>query len=386
MRFLYTLVIVMPCIFGSANSVREELLEEKTLIPSSRKVPLYKEIALSNCIENTHSEISNEPKRWLLSLDGGGIRGIMQLKMLAAIEKQTGKSIVNLFDAISGTSIGGVIACVLTMPDPANPSLPKYSAQNLLDFFELNKERFFVSKWQSLGGLFRTQYKTSSLKNMLLELLENNRFSERLLPVKITCNDLQIQQARFFRSTGTEDFYTRDLAMATAAAPTYFKPQYIKPLNIESHSGYLLTDGGTFMNHPVSAGKRLMQRVYGTQPNEIRILSLGTGVLGSMSRAESLKRGGMLAWAPTIANLCIAGSASADHYDAMFVHRENYHHFSPLIGEDNSALDDVSAHNIRELLMAAQITMEQPDFARTVDIINRNCELKLLAKTSLTAA
>lgn len=377
MRFLYTIAIVIPCIFGATNNLHDELDDTKHQLLSSSSVLSRSLIQ----VLNTES-LNTEPKKWLLSLDGGGIRGIMQLKMLAEIEKNTGKSIIELFDGVSGTSIGGVIACALTMPDPSNTKRPKYSPQNLLDFFAANKERFFVSKWQSVGGLLKTRYKTTSLKNMLLELLEDNLFSQRLLPVVITANDLQLERARFFPSTGPENFYTRDLAMATAAAPTYFKPQHILPINVASHSGYLLTDGGTFMNHPVTAGKRLINKFYGTEQDEIRILSLGTGTLGEIRRIAHLKRGGMLAWAPEIANICIAGSSSADSYNALFENGRNYHHFSPLIGAHNSALDDASAQNISELLLASQRIMEDREFTRVIDTIKHNYELK----TALNAA
>lgn len=380
MRFLYTLLILIPSIFGSANSFREEVDDKTHLLFKSAASAAPRDLSMTLSIDPQ----AIEPRKWLLSLDGGGIRGIMQLKMLAEIEKRTGKSIIDLFDGISGTSIGGVIACVLTMPDPANSKRPKYSPQNLLDFFAANKDRFFVSKWQSMGGFLRTRYKTTSLKNMLLELLGDNLFSQRLLPVVLTANDLQLERARFFSSNGPEDFYARDLAMATAAAPTYFKPQHVFPRNVASHPGYMLTDGGTFMNHPVPAGKRLINKIYGTEQDEIRILSLGTGTLGDIKRVDHLMRGGMLAWAPVIANVCISGSASADSYDALFENGRNYHHFSPLIGEHNAALDDTSDQNIRELLMASQRTIEDREFSRAVEIINRNYELKIEATRALT--
>ena len=83
------------------------------------------------------------------------------------------KSIIGLFDCVSGTSVFGIIACVLTMPDPLNPEKPKYTAQDLLDIFCARKTDFFKSKWQSFGGLFGTRYKTKSLqKNRRIQKLD----------------------------------------------------------------------------------------------------------------------------------------------------------------------------------------------------------------------
>ena len=130
-------------------------------------------------VKQSSSEVSSDSfiiekksqPRWLLSFDGGGIRGLMQLNILAEIERLTNKSFIELFDAVAGTSIGGMIACLLTMPDPLNPKKPKYTAQNLLDIFVERKNEIFQSKWQSMGGLFSTRYKTTPLKKLLQELL-----------------------------------------------------------------------------------------------------------------------------------------------------------------------------------------------------------------------
>ena len=71
----------------------------------------------------------------------------MPLLSLAKLENITGKSVIDLFDGISGTSAGGIIACLLTLPDPNNPLRPKYSAQNLLDIiFPRRVEMFAKSK------------------------------------------------------------------------------------------------------------------------------------------------------------------------------------------------------------------------------------------------
>src|SRR4028119_164870 len=70
----------------------------------------------------------------ILSLDGGGIRGIVPAKILAEIEKRTGKRIATLFDLVAGTSTGGILAAGVTIPKP-NTKEPKYTAEDLIQIY-----------------------------------------------------------------------------------------------------------------------------------------------------------------------------------------------------------------------------------------------------------
>ena len=66
----------------------------------------------------------------ILSIDGGGIRGIIPAIILSRIEEKTLKPIAELFDLIAGTSTGGLLALALTKPSP--DSIPQYSAKKLI--------------------------------------------------------------------------------------------------------------------------------------------------------------------------------------------------------------------------------------------------------------
>ena len=295
-------------------------------------------------------------QRWLLSLDGGGARGLMQLHTLAELERRTGKSIPEMFDGIAGTSIGGMIACLLTMPDPENPRKPKYSARALLTIFQENLEKLFVSKWQSCGGLFRTRYKTSSIKGVLEKLLQDNTFKDRLLPVVLVAHDLNINEERLIATTDEEDFLTKHVAMATGAAPTYFKPQHVFPINISHSRGYVLSDGGTCMNNPTLPGLVLMHTHYGVKIDDVRVLSLGTGMRSTTHMNEGLLRGGILKWGGSIADACIAGQSSAANHLTQAYCGNHYYRFNPILAPENMRLDDISGSN-QDALFAANYRM-----------------------------
>ena len=79
----------------------------------------------------------------VLSIDGGGIRGVIPAMVLAAVEKAAGKPTCRLFDLISGTSTGGILALGLTRPSPANPKEPQYRAEDLIKIYADDGEPSF---------------------------------------------------------------------------------------------------------------------------------------------------------------------------------------------------------------------------------------------------
>lgn len=342
------------------------LWAEQKLSPRNASFPVMKQHrAGSHSSVSSSNEINAQSEsvyrytlrqRWLLSLDGGGARGLMQLHTLAELERRTGKSIPEMFDGISGTSIGGMIACLLTMPDPENPTRPKYSARALLTIFQENLGRLFVSKWQSFGGLLRTRYKTSSIKEVLDDLLKDNTFKNRLLPVVLVTHDLNLNEERLISTTDEEDFLTRHVAMATGAAPTYFKPQHVFPINIPNSRGYVLSDGGTCMNNPTLPGLALMHAHYGVRGEDVKILSLGTGMPSTTHMNEGLLRGGILKWGGSIADTCIAGQSSAAHHLTHAHFGSHYYRFNPILAPENMRLDDISEGN-QDALFAANRRM-----------------------------
>ncbi len=293
---------------------------------------------------------------WLLSLDGGGIRGLMHLYALVKLEEITQKSVIDLFDGIAGTSVGGVIACLLTLPNPNCPTRPLYSAKNVLEIMLENKDDMVVTNWQSLGGILGTHYKTTPVRNLLEKLLGENNFKNRVLPTVLITHDLHSYSERLISTTDSQDFYTKDVAMATCAAPTYYEPQYVS--TIDSSNEYLLSDGGTAMNNPVLAGIALIQQHYGASMNDIHAVSFGTGVVGQNRDGDLLHKGGCFDWALEIADLCIDGQLSVIESTAKLYLGDRYCRFNPCLGKGNVRLDDVSDRYISILSDAISQTLD----------------------------
>ena len=133
----------------------------------------------------------------ILSIDGGGIRGIIPGQILVEFEKELKRRsgndntrIADCFDLIAGTSTGGILACIYLCPDPDNPSRPRFSAQEAVNLYLENGDEIFdIGLWHkitSLGGLADEKYPSDGLEDALEDYLGELRLSQLLKPCLIT--------------------------------------------------------------------------------------------------------------------------------------------------------------------------------------------------------
>ena len=243
----------------------------------------------------------------VLAIDGGGVRGIIPSHVLVALENLTERPIASLFDVIVGTSIGGIGALALSVPNDENS--PRYSARDVLDFFRNRAAQIFPKtslSWprslrelenlirlptptQALLGSNReignARYASDGLHAALTDCLGDRTLRESLTDLVIPTYDVRAQHPWFYRSSDVNRGRQRDLpmwkiGMATAAAPTYFPPVQGED---EQGERQVLVDGGIFANSPATVG--LLEGVTrarraGGGPEDIVIVSLGTGRVG----------------------------------------------------------------------------------------------------------
>jgi uncharacterized protein len=241
----------------------------------------------------------------ILSIDGGGIRGIIPATLLVELEKRAGVYAGGLFDMVAGTSTGGIIACGLSVG---------LSAQTLLDLYVKRGGEIFTRSIKqavkSIGGMMGPKYDATSLETILKEVLDDKMLSQTTGPhllVPVYCQNWP--GTLFFKSwQPAPDFYLRDIARATSAAETYFPAAAI-----QDHAGlrYICTDGGTFANNPTMAALSDARKLW---PGEkFRILSLGTG--GNPNKlGTKCVNWGVLQWAKPISNVFMDGSADTVLY------------------------------------------------------------------------
>ena len=225
----------------------------------------------------------------VLSIDGGGIRGIIPAMILNKIEEETEKPIHELFDLIAGTSTGGIIALALTMPNPDCEGKPKHSAEKLVNLYKCQGGKIFNRpnwyKYLSCDGYILHKYPTGGIENVLMDFLGDTHLSQALTDVLIPSYDMQGTRLywkdwkehkegkknsfrrkgghpRFFKSYQAkkgnmpqEDYLMWKVAHATAAAPTFFPPvntEFKPPDDDKPRKSLIetLIDGGIFANNP----------------------------------------------------------------------------------------------------------------------------------------
>jgi patatin-like phospholipase/acyl hydrolase len=171
------------------------------------------------------SEKANTIK--VLSIDGGGIRGIIPALILGALQERVGKKPHETFDLIAGTSTGGIITVGIGTICNQDSC---YSPQELVDLYVQNGAAIFKkSFFESLEELARPKYSPDGLEKVLEEYFGETEFKTALTPLLVSSYDLQTQLPFFFKShriaaDASYNWLITQIARATSAAPTYFPP------------------------------------------------------------------------------------------------------------------------------------------------------------------
>lgn len=286
--------------------------------------------------ENNTTPTKPNRGRRLLALDGGGIRGLMELVILAEIEKKTGRKIHELFDLVGGTSTGGIIALVLGLNlkgvNPQNTKTEDCENKSLiaraLELYEqLATQVFGGNYWWDMitkpysvyreyvakgGAIYSTNKLTNLLKSNLKPLPDQEynfpllEYEERLPDhpkcktfVVATCsygteflpylfrsyrNDCHVdlwglaRQPTFHGNLGGQ-FGVAPLiweaARGTSAAPTYFEPLILHPVTIPDQK-VAFVDGGMVANNPAMVAVFEAHSLWPEDPIDC-VVSLGTG-------------------------------------------------------------------------------------------------------------
>ncbi len=313
----------------------------------------------------------------ILSIDGGGIRGIIPAMILAEIEKRTRKPIADLFDLIAGTSTGGILALGLTVPN--RRQRPQYSAQRLVRLYETEGKRIFhrpvLHTIHSVGGMLQEKYPADGIEKVLASYFKKVRLKHALKEVLITSYDIERRKPYFFKrrkakKSSRHDFLMGRVARATAAAPTYFEPA---KLTQGQGRGYrALIDGGVFANNPALCA---LVEAAANSPKEtdFLVISLGTGVHTRKLPYKKAVDWGLVKWAPSLLSVVFDGVSDAVDYQLKQLLPPNqkgvprYYRFQAELKHANDDLDDASRGNIQALKkLARKILREQKGSLKTL--------------------
>jgi predicted acylesterase/phospholipase RssA len=320
----------------------------------------------------------------LLTIDGGGIRGVIPARILQEIEQRLGRPVCELFDMVAGTSTGGIIAIGLTKPRDGTRE-PANSAADLLDLYINHGAELFpdslLLKIRALGGLADVRYPTEPLEKLLKDRFEDAHLSDALTEVVIPTYDLSKPGPFFFKRSYTHDDPAYDVEMwqvarATSAAPTYFEPACVAEFKGEGE--HALVDGGVYANNPSVAAYSDAVNLWGDSA-EINVVSIGTG---APPETESQHGGipvpyadarhwGLARWAHPMLEVVFDGIAKAVEYQMDRLCRTegrlHYHRLQSTLPTANHALDDASPTNLKALRADAE-TLIRDEAATLNDI------------------
>ncbi|WP_105201590.1 MULTISPECIES: patatin-like phospholipase family protein [unclassified Pseudoalteromonas] len=284
----------------------------------------------------------------ILSIDGGGIRGLLPALVLAQIETRLGRPIAQCFDLIAGTSTGGILA--LGLGKDNGEGIPQYSAQALADMYEQHgKEIFSRSLWRgvsSVGGLLDETYSHTGLERLLKHYFDDEPLGASLTRLLLTSYDIHNRKPLFLKSWRQEHrtVLMRHAARATSAAPTYFEPAHI-PVDGAKRA---LVDGGVFINSPSVSAYAEAQRIF-PEEKEFLLVSIGTGELNRPIELRDAKDWGKAGWVAPLLSCIFDGVADAADYQMDKLLGENYYRLQTTLDIASDDMDDVTRGNIANL-------------------------------------
>lgn len=297
----------------------------------------------------------------ILSITGGGIRGLITLYVLRDLEKQLSKPIHSHFEYITGTSTGAIIASLLSCG---------YSVQDIIDMYEIHGPLIFKKSFLRFG-VFRPKYDDSHLNSLIHGALEGKELHTNLI---IPSYNASKREKHIFKSYGEDDRDVSlfDIVRSSASAPSYFKPVKIK--------GDYYIDGGLVINNPsfisyIEAFKFMNSKA--STFNSINLFSFGTGRMDNEIEVKS-NGGGKLFWVkPTIDVLLNEQAKITDHYlSRMFKFKGvgNYFNIEPVIEFSSSKIDDTSKRNMDRMKIDGEIsvTRHEAKIRKIAKILNND--------------
>ncbi|KAK4360664.1 hypothetical protein RND71_019616 [Anisodus tanguticus] len=205
----------------------------------------------------------------VLSIDGGGIRGLIPGTLLAFLETKLQEldgpnvRLADYFDVVAGTSTGGLITTMLTAPDKDNR--PLYAAKNITKFYMDHGPKIFPESSRSgflkrITNLFGgPRYDGKYLRTLVKSILGNLTMKQTLTQTVIPAFDLKRLQPIVFTTTDAKvhvsmDALLSDIGLSTSAAPTYFPVHYFETKDAQGKTrSFDLIDGGVAANNPVNS-------------------------------------------------------------------------------------------------------------------------------------
>ncbi|XP_031117083.1 patatin-like protein 1 [Ipomoea triloba] len=337
----------------------------------------------------------------VLSIDGGGIRGIIPGVILAYLEKQLQEldgedaRIADYFDVVAGTSTGGLVTAMLTAPD--KDKRPLYAAKDIVPFYLKHCPGIFPQTsgpFSCIIDLFKAftgpRYNGEYLHKLVRDILGVTRVHETLTNVVIPTFDIKNLQPTIFNSYEAPedsiwDVQLSDVCIGTSAAPTYLPAHYFKNYDAQGKEReFNLVDGGVAANNPtlVAIGevtKQVMNQhsdffpIKPFQYDRLLVLSVGTGTAKNEHKydAQTAAKWGLFGWlfnaksSPLTDTFSDAATDMVDFHNCVVFQslqsQDNYLRIQDdTLTGDLSSVDIATSENLENLVKVGEGLLEKP--------------------------
>lgn len=335
--------------------------------------------------------------RYILTIDGGGMRGIVPAyileKMNEELKSKTKRPLYSYFDLVAGTSTGALIALGLTSSaettsfvrdDGDSYSVEKTytkgrffrkeyretlgtierkaSPESFMELYEKNGVRIFRKKeakglkkiMSSINRLFNDKYEAEPYEDFLYELYGDTLLSDAAVPTMAVSFNLSNGKEYIFRSWEDRGWLVREAARASSAAPTYFSPaRFIDRTNDEVLT---LADGGIIANNPILAAYIEARKLY-PEAEEFRFLSLSTA--SSVFRMNPDEVSSTFDWMGPLLSAYGAGNMNISLEGVESIKGVKVVRVWKDVVKTHLSLDDTSEETIAQLKSAAEEIWEE---------------------------
>lgn len=294
---------------------------------------------------------AGDPEFRVLSIDGGGIKGVFPASVLATFEESLGAPLADYFDLIVGTSTGGIIALGLGMGVPAT---------EILGFYETEGPSIFAQPRGPLGRLRAAKYDSTALATALESVFGDRRLGDAATRLMIPSLNLETGEVHVFKTAHhprfVVDYKERvvDVALATAAAPTYFRTHRLP-------AGTPLIDGGLWANNPMGPAAVEALGLLGWPAGSVKLLSVGCTQEASGMRDATRWGLGLGGWARHLIDTFMYAQSSASLGTAqLLLGHANVHRVTRVVSGGRYKLDQVEGIESLKGLGATTARTEYP--------------------------
>ncbi|RAL26739.1 CBASS cGAMP-activated phospholipase [Thermoflavimicrobium daqui] len=283
----------------------------------------------------------------ILSIDGGGMKGVFPARYLSRIEEEVPQPLHQYFDLIAGTSTGGIIALAVTYG---------LTAKDILDLYLEKGKDIFGRKRITRGYLKHAKYDNTGLINVLKEKFKDARLTKANSMVCIPAIEHHKAKPKVYKTPhlpvyfedGKLEFWK--IALATSAAPFYLPAAKVS--NTECK-----IDGGLWANNPVLVAIAEAVKL-GYPLEQIKILSIGTGTNIYQIDNKNAEFGGLTSWRLNLVEFTMQSQSKGAFHTANYLignklHRIDYETSLKM------ALDTTEKESLNRLIHEADTVFQE---------------------------